>query len=363
MKKAAIITLYGNSNFGNKLQNYAVQEVLKKYDFMVENIINMPCLNNRKDIYKNFIYFYLNSIKKMMKDFVQQKKHVKEVRERETNFLKFNQLINNTRSFFSFVRLSKFLKYDYYFVGSDQIWNPKLGGLTDLDLLTFTNKKKIAFGASFGIDSIPYEFQNKTRQALMSFNAISVREEKGKKIIEELTNRKDIEVIVDPTMLLTVEEWNHVLKKPIMLDTQKYILCYFLGNIPKEREMLIKKYAKKTNCKIINVLDPNNKYYSCGPSEFLYLEKNAFMICTDSFHSCVFAILFHRPFVVFNREGENINMNSRIVTLLNKFNLENRLYKNEVDLENYSKIDYNKVEEILKIERNKVEDFLNRNIK
>ena len=52
MKKVAIITLYGNSNFGNKLQNYAVQETLKKYDFSVDNIINTPCLNNKKKYIK-----------------------------------------------------------------------------------------------------------------------------------------------------------------------------------------------------------------------------------------------------------------------------------------------------------------------
>ena len=54
MKKAAIVSLYGNNNYGNKLQNYAVQEVIKRYGYEVENIINIPCLNNKKN---NKIFF------------------------------------------------------------------------------------------------------------------------------------------------------------------------------------------------------------------------------------------------------------------------------------------------------------------
>ena len=76
----------------------------------------------------------------------------KDPKERKKNFLEFNKKIANSKHFFSFSRLQEFDKYDYYFVGSDQIWNPIYGGLSDLDLLTFTQKKKIAISASFGIE-------------------------------------------------------------------------------------------------------------------------------------------------------------------------------------------------------------------
>lgn len=46
-KTAAIISLYGNSNYGNKLQNYAVQEILRREGIDSVNIINVPCLNNK----------------------------------------------------------------------------------------------------------------------------------------------------------------------------------------------------------------------------------------------------------------------------------------------------------------------------
>ena len=124
---------------------------------------------------------------------------------------------------------------------------------------------------------------------------------------------------------------NHKKKKNIKNFLQKtkkpkYILNYFLGNLSPKRRKEIERVAKENNCEIINILDKNDPLYVSGPSEFLYLEKNAFLICTDSFHSSVFAILYNRPFVVFDREEKGIeNMGSRIDTLINKFKMNNRV--------------------------------------
>ncbi|MFR2767096.1 MAG: polysaccharide pyruvyl transferase family protein [Thomasclavelia sp.] len=69
-------------------------------------------------------------------------------------------------------------------------------------------------------------------------------------------------------------------------------------------------------------MNSNNVEYTSGPSEFLYLIHHAKLVCTDSFHACVFSILFDTQFYVFERENEIISMNSRIDTLLRKFDLE-----------------------------------------
>ena len=103
-------------------------------------------------------------------------------------------------------------------------------------------------------------------------------------------------------MLLSADDWDKVVKKPEQLKTNKYILNYFLGNLSETRKKEIERIAKDNGCEIINILDKDGEFYQTGPSEFLYLEKNASLICTDSFHSCVFAILYNRPFVVFDRE-------------------------------------------------------------
>ena len=178
-----------------------------------------------------------------------------------------------------------------------------------------------------------------------------------KKIIEECTGRKDVYVLVDPTMLLNAEEWDGVSKKPEQLKNDRFILNYFLGELSEQRKTEIERIAKENNCEVINILNKNSPFYQTGPSEFLYLEKNAFLICTDSFHSCVFAILYDRPFIVFDREDNIVSMNSRIETLINKFNLKNRKFEGKITESNLNH-DYTEAYKILEREREKANNFL-----
>ena len=161
-------------------------------------------------------------------------------------------------------------------------------------------------------------------------------------------------------MLISAEEWDKVSKKPKQLKTNKYILNYFLGNISKEADIEIHRIAKENNCDIINILDKNSPFYLTGPSEFLYLEKNAFMVCTDSFHSSVFSIIYNVPFVVFEREQKGVPvMNSRIETLLNKFKLNDRKFTGKITNDKL-KANYEDREKILEKEKKKSIDFLKR---
>ncbi len=349
MKKVAIITIDDNNNYGNRLQNYAVQKFLEKMNFNVETLKNKECYNEKKR-------FLLRAIKNNLKS----KEIVPE--DRKKFFEKFNTNIKYFRkTITAYSKLSN--KYDYFVVGSDQVWNPIFGRLRDVDLLNFAKpEQRVALSASFGISELPDNCKGKAQKGLNKFKAISVREDRGKEIVEELTGRKDVQVLVDPTMLLTSEEWDKVAKKPEQLKTDKYILNYFLGELSEKRRKDIEKIAKENNCEIINMLDKNSPFYQTGPSEFLYLEKNAFMVCTDSFHSCILAILYNRPFVVFDREGINVKMNSRIDTLLKKFKLENRWYKDEIT-EDYLKVNYKDAYKILEEERKKAKEFLENAIK
>ena len=249
--------------------------------------------------------------------------------------------------------------YDYFITGSDQVWNPTFGRLREVDLLEFTEpKKRISYAASFGISSLPEQYNEKLKNALKDYKAISVREDAGKKIIENVVGRKDVQVLIDPTMLLTAAEWDKVAKKPEQLKTDRYILNYFLGELSEKRKEEIDRIAKENDCEVINILDKNSPFYCTGPSEFLYLEKHAFLVCTDSFHSSVFAILYNRPFIVFGREDNTVSMNSRIETLINKFNLKNREYNGkEITKENLNH-DYTEAYEILNEERKKSMTFL-----
>lgn len=340
MKKVGIITLNGNYNFGNKLQNYALQTILIKNNLDAETIMYYE---EKKDIYdiKNIVKFF--------------------IRKRYRNFCKFDKKIKYSKYYFYKDKNINLLKEKFasFFVGSDQVWNPTIGVSLDVYLLSFAHpKQRNSISASFGISELPRKYNQKFRDELKNFNSISVREEEGKKIIEQLEIEKDIKVLIDPTMMLQKEEWDKILNKPKIISERKYILNYFLGELSDERKNEIYRIAEENNCEVINILDKSDPYYQYGPSEFLYLEKNAFLICTDSFHSCVFALLYNTPFIVFDREQSNIVcMNSRINTLLNKFELENRRFDGKILKESLN-CDYSNAYRILNIERLKMNEFI-----
>lgn len=340
-----IITIIDNDNYGNRLQNYALYETLTNFHFDVITIKNESFTNTKK--------FYL--LRLLKNAFRSQKVRTK----RTINFESFNKNIKFSEKKIN--AFSKYKKYDFVIVGSDQVWNPNFGRLREVDLLTNVKpSKRIAYAGSFGISTLPTKYKHKAMREFTKFKAISVRENQGKKIIQELTDRKDIEVVLDPTMLLTANEWNAISKEPEqikLLHGKKYILSYFLGNLSLQRKNEIERIAKENDCEIINLLDNNSPFYSCGPSEFVYLEKNAFLICTDSFHSCVFAILFNKPFVVLKREDDTESMNSRIDTLLGTFKLTNR-YSTDIITNELLSCDYTNAMKILEKEKEKSINFL-----
>lgn len=342
--KVGIITIIDNNNYGNRLQNYAVQYTLSKMGVHSETLLN--------DTYSNTRKMYLL---RKIKNNIFAKKNVSNS-ERLKFFSEFNKKIVFSEN--KITPYSKSKDYDYFLTGSDQVWNPNIARFREVDLLEFVPpSKRISMSASFGVNILSKKQNKMLKRALLHYKAISVREDAGKSIIEKVINRNDIQVLIDPTMLLTADEWEKVAKKPNLLKSSKYILNYFLGELSEKRKKQIYDFAEKNECKVINILDSESPFYNTGPSEFLYLEKHAFLICTDSFHASVFAILFKRPFIVFEREDKTINMSSRIQTLLSKFKLENRKYNDRID-NSMLKCDYNDAYIILRKEREKSKIFL-----
>lgn len=350
-EKVGILTINDDSNCGNRLQNYAVQEILKNCNVKPVTIVNLVNSNDN------------NYLKARLKRLIRVTflwplpKYQKAISFDKFN-LKIKRALKVIKNEKDAEKIQK--KYKTFFVGSDQVWNPCFNRTSPIDFLTFaTENKRNSFSASFGISKIPTEKEEGYRQMLLEMNNISVRESEGKEIVERLTGRRDIELLLDPTMTLKIEEWNKIAKEPKKLSRQKYIFTYFLGNLSKERKQKIQSYAKSKGYQIINILDKNSPFYGSGPSEFIYLEKNAELICTDSFHSTVFAILYKRPFLIFNREDELENMNSRISTLLKKFGLEKFVYSGVIEGEKKDmQSDYDRIDEILEEEREHTYNFV-----
>ncbi len=227
--------------------------------------------------------------------------------------------------------------------------------------MTFAEKeKRIAYAPSFGVNEIPKEFENNYKDWLLNIPSISVREKAGAKIIEKLTGRK-AEVVVDPTLLLTKDEWLAIATPAKNKTKNKFLLTYFLGDLTLESEYEIKKIAANENLEIINLANFNNpEVYTADPSEFLDYINTASIFFTDSFHGVVFSILLDTPFVVYERKGKSPSMNSRIDNLLSLFKLEDR--KNEnlkgATISKLIDVDYSHVNSILEIERTNANRFI-----
>lgn len=365
MRKIAILTLNGYFNYGNRLQNFALQEVLKSMEFEVETIIisNKPqnksySLKKRiSDTFKKSPMEIYNRIKYKIK---RQKKQFLS-RYRTRTFKEFTlDYIKETDYSISDKELPDNLsaRYDYFVAGSDQVWNPSYNYGSSIYFLTFTEKhKRITYAPSFGVSEIKPEFIERYREWISDIDRISVREDVGAKIIKDLTG-KEVPVLVDPTLLLSREKWLTIAKEASNKPKEKYLLTYFLGGLPAQYKEQLKNIAKENKLEVINMGDIKEKdTYRTGPREFIDYINSCSLMCTDSYHGLVFSILFEKPFIVFER-ANSMNMYSRINTLLDKFDFNSRKVENVLSEENVFTIDFKYVAPILEAERKKSIDYL-----
>lgn len=367
MKKVGIITVHGYHNYGNRLQNYAVQKIIEELGFEAITLKTKTALVTIKPTIIQSLYNNRKNLPNKIKSKFIAKKYKSLTTLRLQKFKNFTEkYIKETSSYITNNSDNICLddKYDFFITGSDQVWNPVLKG-TDIEFLQFvSSQKRIAFSASIGTSFIPEERIEYYQKALNAIPSISVREYEAKSLIETLTQRDDIEVIVDPTMLLSKHEWfklcDNSLKKP-----KKYILVYFLGQQSAKYRSFIQKIARGNNLDIVELLNPKYEdYYLADPAEFVELINDAALICTDSFHGAAFSITLNKQFVVFDRiETEQPSMNSRITTLLQKFSLQDRYWNSDYKINRVFKpINYKTINDILTLEKKKAIDFLKKSL-
>ncbi len=217
-----------------------------------------------------------------------------------------------------------------------------------------------SYAASFGISCIADELKDSYIENLSKFRDISVREKSGKQIVKELAN-KEASVNVDPTLLLPKEEWKRITNEDA--SSEKYICVYKINSSQgyKYAKQLskrngIKSYCFKTRIIVLSERIGKNEYAS--PTDFLKNIANAEYVITDSFHGCVFSIIFEKKFIACLDSRAN-NKNTRITELLDSTGLQNRLINDELKvLEIQKEINYLSVKEKLMVEREKSIKYL-----
>lgn len=361
--KAGIVTLYhANYNFGGLLQAYALPRVLKEYfEVEAEQIDYIPTQKTMETIQQKndkkgllwSLYGKVYNLGIIFFDILNKKN----LHQRKQAFDNFMNEIPHSAIVYDYDSIYNSLgQYQLFICGGDQIWNDcKIDQNIKIYTLQFVPQgmKKIAYAPSMAILEATSEFKQIMSDGLNSLDVVSVREKKSISILKSLTNKK-IDVVVDPVLLMSKNEWKGVARVP--KKTDKYILCYLLGDSIECRRA-IKKFAQKMRLPILtfphiflNVVRKCDLYfgdihdYTSGPREFIGLIKNAELVITDSFHACVFSMIFETPFVVFerNKAGEKGNMNSRIYDFLEEYHLEGQLVteKELVDMKQIPKIDF-----------------------
>lgn len=374
--KVGLVTVYNGYNYGSKLQAYAIQSVLKNKIRVDVEIIDY---NRAKDLrLSTIIRKVVRKIERQLEgDTKKAKKTYPDmVLARRKTFDGFDKNYNLTSEIRGYSNLQKIVdNYDVFICGSDQIWSPDLI-VTDFYTLYFVGgkKKTISYAASFGIDKIPNKKIKAYQKFLNRINIISVRENSGKKLVNELTGKNSTWVL-DPTLLLCRDEWKQLIQNSSVGNyaNKKYILCYFLGTIQAHRnfaETLRKFKGYDVICfpymRGYNEVDKNivgDKLYDINPLQFVYLISNAEYVCTDSFHGTVFSIIFNKQFFSLRRysDVDTHSTNTRIVSLLEMLGLGNRLINPDTDVRQIRDItttEYSVVNDKLNTERQKSLEFL-----
>lgn len=352
---ASIVTIYdSNPNYGNRLQNYATHTILSQLGFSVETISYGSKIHKSKLLLKRLIHAALGYRLTSHKNY--WKYHVPKI-------LAFEEFNRRYIPSYHVNDVSDIKASDFFFLGSDQVWNVTWFSdddiRKDLFFLTFCKpEQKICLSPSFGFDRIPENWVDFFQEYLSSMSRLSVREISGAALVKELTGR-DVPVLIDPSLMLDADQWLHIAKPPRSISCDNpYILTYFLGECSEQRHDEIQHIAHQIGAKVFNLQDLSQPdLYWCDPGEFLFLVKNAALVLTDSFHASVFSFLFEKPFLVYDREGAETGMISRISTLLEKFHLE-RKYKNSGMVNELLECDYRAGFAVLQRERQIFYSFL-----
>lgn len=233
------------------------------------------------------------------------------------------------------------LPYDAILSGSDQIWNPKIfpnGHFDPVFFGAFSDRRKIAYAPSFGIPKVPEDMEQELRSYLDAFSHLSVRERQGQAIVTEVTGQT-VPVVLDPTLLLTAEQWSAAASRHMVaqggrqaLTPQGYILCYCI-NRPGALAPYIQEFARRSGLPVVQLCGIRQKVHpkarcilDAGPAEFLELFENAAFVFTNSFHGTVFSTQFRVPFFTAVSPAELADPeSSRTFSLLSRLGLSDRI--------------------------------------
>lgn len=409
-KKVKLVTLAPRENYGSCLQSYALHETLRKMGYNVEFIYNEDGSHLWARILKRILPQSAVSMLKArmfpspppsvkVNENVNTLSHNDSVSPRiiETPnhpILKFISILPGFKYFYKWykrgntLRSRKIYKFAYedgnynlrrvwtkgdlrrlaseadvFITGSDQIWNYFAIGFIPLWYLEIPEaKKRVAYSSSLSQSYIHPAVKERVKEDLSKFSHIGVREEKTVELLNDLLQRNDVRLVVDPVCLLSDREWIEFGKRAkIEFELpEKYIFCYFANDgykeIYKEMTQAVIDY---TGIKDVIILDFENRtqpicggrvYRDASPYEWIYLLNNASYVCTNSFHCSLFSMKLKKEFVICLCGTKQNGFNIRIYDIMSRYGIENKIYEHDGADEWKRKIDFSNVMRLLDAE-------------
>lgn len=338
--RIAILSLILNTNYGGILQAYALQTILERMGHQVKVIDreSMPEISVRQrftELPKRFLQKYV--LRKQIDLWPEQHYRHLKYRERssETRKFIFRNIHLRKCNVLNRLRSSEF---DAIVVGSDQVWRPSYfiaWGHIRNAYLAFASKwniKRISYAASFGTDNWEYDGQQtaEVRNLITLFDAVSVREAGAVRLCKDKLNT-DATHVLDPTLLLDRQYYENLIQQTETPPVSGTLLNYILDDSP-EKSSLIETIAKDKNLTPfrINETESTSSDLRRKPVEYwLKAFRDAEFIVTDSFHACVFSVIFHKPFIcVGNKKRglsrfqiftDNLCLSSNIINDINEY--------------------------------------------
>ncbi len=345
MDKILIVSFYDCANFGNRLQTYALNTIISNWYH------NVPV---------NLVYRWkrqrITDLKLLLKACLaivgipRFKGYMHVLRKRillenwSNKHMPFQVKIGSKYKNTKYINDAE---YRFVVTGSDQVWHNFHRQNNELEYyyLSFIPEiKRVSFAPSFGRDVIPEEDVDLHVSGLKKMHFLSCREISGCKIIHELTGR-DACLLPDPTLCLSADQWRELIKNPEdnSKSTSKFAVLYFLGGCSVDLRNKIKNYCDDKQLEIIDLGSRFSPNIAIDPGQFISLIDEAECVFTDSFHASVFSIIFLTSFIVFPRGG-SWTMFDRIVTLLDRFGLSNRIcYEKELELYDFNEMERTKI--------------------
>jgi len=347
--KIGILTQPLHTNYGGLLQAYALQTTLKRLG-------HDPLILDRNYSQPSCLKRCLGPVKRCAIKYVMGKRDIEifpfrpslaqmdTISKETSKFVQKN--INKTEKLYStneLKRQAETHQFDAYVVGSDQVWRLTSSPCITNYFLDFVeggaSVKRIAYAASFGVDYWHFD-EKTTRQCsrlAKQFDAISVREDSGVELCRKHLGVDAVHVL-DPTMLLAPDDYRALLQVEDEPESPGDLMTYILDP-SEEKTAVIQRIASALGVKPFTVMPlhrlnvaTQNSIEDCvypPVTRWLRGYVDAKFVVTDSFHGCVFALLFNIPFIVIGNERRGM---TRFVSLLQQFNLRSRL----VDLLNKS---------------------------